>query len=342
MKNIDYIIVGGGYAGLFFAHQLIKNKKSFVLFTDENKGASQVSAGIVNPVVLKRFTTFWLANEQIDFLEKTLDEIQVYTGRNYGIKQPVQRIFHDEGEQKLWRKKAENETLQPFLNTHFDYAEGVNNPFKTGIVNHSLRLAVSDFFEDFFGYLSKENILISERFEYDSLNKNTYKDFRFKHIVFCEGMEVKRNPFFNFIPVEPNKGHHLLVKLAQPLPSKFTIKKKHFLFPLKDGLYYYGGTYDRDGKGEVVDPEAVRQLKEGLQEIYQHHFDIVEVKVGFRPTVKDRRPILGRHATEENYYIFNGLGARGILNGSYFSAQLYNFIENGTALNDEVSLERFS
>ena len=89
-------------------------------------------------------------------------------------------------------------------------------------------------------------------------------------------------------------------------------------------------------------PVEVRQLKEGLREIYKDHFEIVEVKVGFRPTVKDRRPILGRHATEENYYIFNGLGARGILNGSYFSAQLYHFIEDGKALNDEVSLERFS
>ena len=32
MKNIDYIIVGDGYAALFFAHQLIKNNKSFYLF----------------------------------------------------------------------------------------------------------------------------------------------------------------------------------------------------------------------------------------------------------------------------------------------------------------------
>ena len=63
MKNVEYIIVGGGYAALFFAHQLIKNNKSFVLFSDGKKSASQVSAGIVNPMVLKKFTTFWLAQE---------------------------------------------------------------------------------------------------------------------------------------------------------------------------------------------------------------------------------------------------------------------------------------
>ncbi len=37
MKNVDYIIVGDGYAGLFLAHQLIKNNKSFVIFSEEGK-----------------------------------------------------------------------------------------------------------------------------------------------------------------------------------------------------------------------------------------------------------------------------------------------------------------
>ncbi|RZJ51329.1 MAG: FAD-binding oxidoreductase, partial [Chryseobacterium sp.] len=63
MQNVDYIIVGDGYAALFFAHQLTKNNKSFVIFSEGRKSASQISAGIVNPVVLKKFTTFWLAQE---------------------------------------------------------------------------------------------------------------------------------------------------------------------------------------------------------------------------------------------------------------------------------------
>jgi hypothetical protein len=40
-------------------------------------------------------------------------------------------------------------------------------------------------------------------------------------------------------------------------------------------------------------------------------------------------------------YVFNGLGARGILNGCYFSKSLYDYIENDIPLHDEVSLERF-
>ena len=56
MKKVDYIIVGDGFAAMFFAHQLLKNNKSFAVFSDSEKGASKISAGIVNPVVLKKFT----------------------------------------------------------------------------------------------------------------------------------------------------------------------------------------------------------------------------------------------------------------------------------------------
>lgn len=341
MTNVDFVIVGGGYAGFFFAHQLIQNGKSFVLISDENRVASEVSAGIINPVVLKRFTTFWLAAEQIDFLEKTLNEIESYTGKNYLINERIYRIFHDEAEKKLWLKKADTPELKPFLDTNFYYLEDVQNPFEARAVNHSGRLDVKNFFNDFKTYLEANNNFRTERFNYDELKDKTYMDIQFENIVFCEGMGVKNNPFFAEIPVAQNKGHHLKVKLSEPLKESFTLKKKHFLFPVADGLHYYGGTYDRFEAGEVIDESAILQLQKGLAEFYPHEFEIKEVNFGWRPTVKDRRPILGSHTEMKNYFVFNGLGARGILNGCYFAKELFEHIENGKPLLPEVDLKRF-
>ena len=93
MRDTEYIIVGDGYAALFFAHQLLKENKDFVIFSEGKKSASQISAGMINPVVLKRFTSFWLAKEQIDFLHKTLSEIQQYTGKNYLINKSKKFIY---------------------------------------------------------------------------------------------------------------------------------------------------------------------------------------------------------------------------------------------------------
>lgn len=344
MRKVDYIIVGDGYAALFFAHQLIKHDHSFVIFSEGRKSASQVSAGIINPVVLKKFTTFWKAQEQIDFLKITLQEIESYTRKNYLIHAPIHRIFHDENEQKLWLKKSDNEDLSAFLNKEFRHLDIVKNDFNTGKVDQSARLDVSSFFNDLFSYFENQSILIKEKFEYAKLNPSasTYKDIAFQHIIFCEGMGVKENPYFSEIPVNPNKGHHIKVKLSKDIPENITIKKKHFLFPVNHDLYFYGGTYDREQLHHHIDDSAVEQLVRGLSEFYPDDFEIGEVNFGFRPTVKDRRPIIGRHNEHENLYVFNGLGARGILNGCYFSKSLYEFIENDIPLHEEISINRFN
>lgn len=344
MKYVDYIIVGDGYAGLFFAHQLIKNNKTFVIFSEGRKSASQVSAGIINPVVLKKFTTFWKAQEQIDFLKESLKEIESYTGENYLIDAPIHRIFHDENEQKLWLKKSANEELSNFLDENFTSLNIVKNDFLTGKVNQSARLNVNGFFTGLFNYFEKNGFLIKEKFEYRKLNpsESTYKDVDFKNIIFCEGMGVKDNPYFSEMKVNPNKGHHIKVELSQPIPENITVKKKHFLFPTGNGLYFYGGTYDREQLHHHIDDTAVNQLVNGLSEFYPYDFEVKEVNFGFRPTVKDRRPIIGRHEAHPNLYVFNGLGARGILNGCYFSRDLFRFIEEGIPLHEEVSLSRFT
>lgn len=344
MRNfVEYIIVGDGYAGLFLAHQLYKEGKTFCIFSENRKGASQVSAGIVNPVVLKKFTTFWKAQEQIDFLLRTLIEFESYTGRNYFIPDQIERVFHDGKEKELWLKKSENADLKPFLSREFGSLSSVKNDFGTGKVMQSGRLDVRSFFNDMRRFFSEKVHLINEKFDYEHLQTedNSYKNLSFDKIIFCEGIGVKDNPFFCDIPVQPNKGHHLKVQLSTPVDDNVIIKKKHFLFSLEDHTYYYGGTYDRDQFDDEIDQHAVDQLRNGLSEIFPNEFEMKEVQFGFRPTVKDRRPLIGSHKVFKNFFVFNGLGARGILNGCFFARHLFEHIEFGADLHPEVNLNRF-
>jgi glycine/D-amino acid oxidase-like deaminating enzyme len=342
MIHRDYIIVGDGYGALFFAHQLIKSKKTFILFSGGKKSASHISAGIINPLVLKRFTRFWLAQEQLDALQETLKEIEIYTGTNYWINEPIHRILHDEMERDVWAKKSIREDLQPFLNSKFENLDGIKNLFLTGEVLQSGRLNVEEFFADLFNYLKKTECIISEFFKYGELNvdENIYQNIKFNNIVFAEGMAVQNNIFFKDIPLIPNKGHQLNLKLSENLGNK-TFKKKYFLFPISKDKYYYGGTHDRDHLENEINENSVQDLKNSLEDFYENDYEITDVNFAFRATVEDRRPILGRHEIHKNLYVLNGLGARGILNGNYFAKDLYNFIENEKPLLEEVDLKRF-
>jgi glycine oxidase len=61
MKELDYIIVGCGLAGVSFCEELRAHGKSFVVFDDQSQQSSIVAAGLYNPVILKRFTAVWKA-----------------------------------------------------------------------------------------------------------------------------------------------------------------------------------------------------------------------------------------------------------------------------------------
>ncbi len=345
MKKVDYIIVGDGYAGFFFAHQLIQNNKSFVIFSEGKPNASYVSAGMINPVILKRFTPIWLCDDIMKAFQSTFKQIKKYLKKDYFVDQNIIRIFHDEKEKEIWNKKSKEKILTAYMSEHFIDVENpsVINEYSCGKINESGRLKVYDFFDDMRHYLVSENKVIESRFDYAMLDPENkiYQNIHYENIVFAEGTQVHHNPYFGEVPVQPNKGHHLILKTEEVINQEYTIKKKHFLFPLKDTTYYYGSTYDRESDNSEIDQQAVEELKNGLKQFYNGAFEVEQIHTGFRATVRDRKPILGEHNQFKNLYIFNGLGARGVLNGCFFAKELYEHIENKKPLMPEVDVKRF-
>lgn len=343
MRKVDYIIVGDGFASLFFVHQLLMHNKSFVIFSDSKRGASKISAGMVNPVIVKKFTTFPDALHQIDVLSRHLAEMEVYLKQPIRISEPVYRIFHDEKEKQTWFRKAQNDDLRPFLDTTVYHFDDINAVFGAGKVMHSFRVDVPVFFNAMQSHLRNLGNFIEEQFNHSELNTHDkiYKDFSYTNIVFAEGIAVKNNPYFKNIPIVVNKGHHLTVRIPGYALSE-TLKKKFFLFPLNKNAYYYGGTYDRDNDSNGVDDRAQAQLVAGLEEMIPQSYKIDEIPYAFRPTLADRKPVLGSHPFEKNVFVFNGLGTRGLLNAAVYSEKLFDYIETNSPLPHEVDVTRFS
>ena len=70
-------------------------------------------------------------------------------------------------------------------------------------------------------------------------------------------------------------------------------------------------------------------------------YTIVEQSAGIRPTVKDRRPLLGVHPKHTRLALFNGLGTRGVMIAPKMAQELYQHLSEGTPLEEEVDLRRF-
>ena len=79
-----------------------------------------------------------------------------------------------------------------------------------------------------------------------------------------------------------------------------------------------------------------------MKNILNSPYKVIEQKAGIRPTVKDRRPMLGAHPVHQNLFVFNGMGTRGIILAPYFAAQLSDLILKGIPIDTEVDIKRFN
>ena len=70
-------------------------------------------------------------------------------------------------------------------------------------------------------------------------------------------------------------------------------------------------------------------------------FTIVKQEAGIRPSVKDRRALIGEHPKYKSMYILNGMGSRGVMIAPYAARQLYKYIELGESIDKEIDIARY-
>jgi len=344
---LDYLVVGLGLAGISFCEQLRANKKSFKVISDNSQQASLVAGGLYNPVILKRFTMAWNAKEQLDLAMPFYKNLEHKLNTKLDFKLPVLRRFASIEEQNDWFEAADKDGLNHFLNTNIFKNKNLNidAPFGYGEVKHTGRIATKTLLNQYTLYLKKNELLMPETFNYDSLqvfnDKISYKNITAKQIIFAEGFGLKSNPFFNYLPLNGTKGELLTIK-APSLKEEKVIKSSVFIIPLGNDLYRIGATYKWKDKTNIPTEASKKELLDKLKTFLKCDFQILKHVAGVRPTVADRRPLVGRHPEHKNLYVLNGFGSRGVIIAPFASKQLFYFIEKEENLNPAMDITRFT
>ncbi len=170
MQNIDYIIVGLGIAGISFCEQLELNNKRFVVFDAGDTTSTLVSAGVINPVVLKRFTPVWNAklhiNSSLEFYRELSKKLSISLLNEI----PMYRIFKSVEEQNNWVVASDKNELSSFLFPEIIKNENpaIHAPFGYGKVNYTGIINTSLLINTYKKHLQKNNKLINEVFDYRS------------------------------------------------------------------------------------------------------------------------------------------------------------------------------
>lgn len=347
MKQVDYIIVGCGLASIAFCEQLRTNNKSFVVYDDGSQQSSIVAAGLYNPVILKRFSEVWKAKEQLDIALPVYKKIEEELNIKIDYRLRLLRKFSSIEEQNLWFNASDKPKLEPYLSTQLvkNTNDAIDAPFGFGEVLHAGRLDTNVLIVAYKNFLKHNQSLNETSFVYHKLQVSshviTYEDIKAKQIIFAEGFGVKKNPYFNHIPLNGTKGEVLIIK-APKLNIDYGIKSSVFIIPLENDLYAVGSTYNWTDKTNQPTDEGKEELISKLKTFLKCEFEVVQHLAGIRPTVKDRRPLVGKHTEHQNIYILNGLGTRGVMIAPYVAEKLYRFIENNEPLDAEIDVNRFA
>ncbi|MCP9199603.1 FAD-binding oxidoreductase [Gramella sp. GC03-9] len=344
---LDYIVVGLGLSGLAVSEELEKRNRSFVVFDDHSQNSSYVAGGIFNPVVLKRFTLAWKADEQlkisIPFYKNLEDKLQQKFINNWNI----YRRFHSVEEQNEWFVAADKPGLSRFLDPGLKKNTNPNLdvPYSFGMVQQTGNIETEDLLNNYITYLQKNDSFINERFDYSKLVSRDgfveYKDLKARNIIFCEGFGIRNNPYFSYLPLRGNKGEYITI-YSEDLDLDFAIKSSVFIMPLGNHLYKVGATYDHQDKTPGVTGQAREKLVKQLGSIIKCDFEVVDQVAGIRPAVADRRPLVGAHPEIKNMFCCNGFGSRGVLIAPSMAPKLLDLMEKDVPLDSEIDLQRFT
>ena len=343
---VDYIIVGCGLAGIAFSEYALNNNKSIVVLNDQSQNSSKIAGGLYNPVILKRFSEVWQASDQLNLLTEFYATLESKLEVKLDYRMPLLRKFYSVEEQNNWFTASDKPNLSKFLSVDLITKkwDAIPSPFNYGEVLCSGYVDTGLLLDSYKNYLVSKQLYHEETFDYSNLIINNdsieYKNTKAKHIIFAEGFGMLSNPFFKELPLDGTKGELLLIK-APNLDLDVMVKSSVFVIPLGNALYKVGATYNWEDKTNVPTEEAREELVSNLKELIQCDFEIIEHYAGVRPTVKDRRPMLGAHPIHQNMFVLNGLGTRGVMLAPAMAKMLYNHIENQQELDVYVDIKRF-
>ena len=349
MKEVDYIVVGQGLAGTLAAHFLLKADQKIIVFDkDHQESATKVAAGLINPITGRRYVKSWKIDDLLPFAKSTYRELESEFKLPLLHNLPILRSFASVKEENDWLLRSEDLRYQNYLKEQSELGEyngKIHPAYGYGEVLRGCQVSIGKLIQVYRQKLIDDNVLINQQFDYRDLHIDQplkYLDWQPKGVIFCEGALAWKNPFFNYLPFHGDQGEALVVKIPNAHFSK-ALKQKVFIIPLEtEDLYWVGATYKKKTRASIPTEEGRSYLEQELNRLLKIPYEIVEHRAAVRPTVKDRRPFVGKHPEFKGLYLFNGLGTKGTSLGPYWADKLVEFLIKEETLDSEVDINRFA
>ncbi|UTW64017.1 FAD-dependent oxidoreductase [bacterium SCSIO 12741] len=347
----EWIIVGQGLAGSCIARQMEAQNMDFLLVDNQlERSSSLVAAGLYNPVVFRKFNLSFQAKKLVPYLRKFFGQIESEFGVEVHQDLPIYKLFHSHEEANNWAARCTEPGFDAFMDKDLlpaGFVESAECSFGAGRVKQAGRVNLPLLLQTLQAYFLEKSLLVTG--EIQDLQANTEgfelsltdgKTIQGQKVILCDGHLAKNENWFSYLPLGATKGDVLTVKIPG-LKTDGVLNKGFFILPLGDDLFRVGATYEWGNSSYDLSEKGRQELLEKLEGVVQLPYEVIDQQSGLRPTVGDRRPLIGEHPKQKGLYTFNGLGSKGVMLAPYYSEHMVDYLLGKSELDPDVDLKRY-
>ena len=327
----EILIVGHGLVGCALALTCYRRNISFRLVGYPQPGeASMASSGLIAPITGRRYVKAWRIDEYVSTALDFYRWSEELLGNDYFFPVEIIRFLSSEEARRAWEKRLEDPEYDAYVsNKKYQLLDEMDRPY--GILTGGYRLDTPGWVTATRRFLLDKGLfeILSEPFDTNSQTAGIK--------VFTTGA-LDPNVSMGIIP---NKGESLILSMPDwKIP--LIIKEDVFIVPLnEDHLFWVGSHYEPWPENAFPTEEAKRRILEAIRKVYNGRLEIISHMAGIRPTVDDRRPLIGAYPGRPGQYIFNGVGTKGASLAPFWSEQLIAHIFQGLTLSADVFPGRY-
>lgn len=342
---IDVLIIGQGLAGSLLAWEMINRGLKVWVVDNGEMNASQVAAGLINPVTGQRL----VKQSGVDYLLPAAlscyAQLSARFNQEFFYPLPMLRILRTPLEQQYAQKRLGQTDYQGYLSivktkpASLVTNQSVLQQTQTGYLNiPALLERIRDFLIDHASYqqtvFNYAEITFQPRLSWQTIQP--------RHIVFCEGYRCRQNPWFGQLPFQPAKGEILHCQTPN-LQYRQILNFGHWLIPIGDNRFKLGASFESGRTDSAITVQAKRDLLQAVSAVLPdlNPVEVLQQQAGIRPATLDKQALIGSHPRYGNVHIFNGFGAKGSLLIPWYARQFTDYLIEQTPLPAQVDIRRY-
>ena len=344
--HVDILIIGQGICGTLLHWNLTRQGYTSIVIDDNRKNtASRTAAGIINPVTGRRIVKTWMIDDLMPFAYKVYRELEHELDCKLIQSTDIIDFFSTpQMRESFYKRHHEAPAYLELPDKENLFNEYFYNDLGFGKISPSYLVMVDKLISSYRKNLLSAQSLREQKFEIKDLhhadNKWLYEDISATYIIFSDGIQSVRNPYFTMLPFAPNKGEVLYIQIEEKLPPHI-FKKGINMVQLEEDNYWIGSTYEWNFTDDQPTTTFYEKTNAFLKQWLKLPFRIVDHRAAIRPATLERRPFVGFHPLHPTLGILNGMGTKGCTLAPWFAYELTKYIKYQAPINPEADILRF-